>query len=34
MRYLLVFALLTVVGCQKTIHEARAPQPAIPIHAV
>jgi hypothetical protein len=26
MRYLLVLALLAVVGCQKTIHEARAPQ--------
>jgi hypothetical protein len=27
MRYLLVLALLCVVGCQKTIHEARAMQP-------
>jgi hypothetical protein len=26
MRYLLAFALICVVGCQKDIHEARAPQ--------
>jgi hypothetical protein len=29
MRYLLVLALLTVVGCQKDIHEAHAPQTQI-----
>jgi hypothetical protein len=27
MRYLVVLALLCVAGCQKTIHEAHAPQP-------
>ena len=25
MRYLLVIALLSIVGCQKNIHEAHAP---------
>lgn len=30
MRYLLlVLALLTLVGCQKDIHEARAPHTAV-----
>jgi hypothetical protein len=33
MRYLLVLALLTIVGCQKDIHEAHAPQSKIARHA-
>jgi hypothetical protein len=33
MRYLLVLALLCVAGCQKDIHEARAPQAAPAVHA-